>query len=1182
MSAAPFKVKAVYEYKSAEPDDLNFPNGQIITVTVVEDDDWYTGNYVDGSGSLKEGLFPKNFVEKYEPAIPSRPKRVQPKADTPAEAPVPVAANQQTEDHAPSRSMVEAPHEPEPVVIPAASPPTQAAVKSPPAPEPAVAVGKPAGGKPPPPVAEKPSSNSFRDRIAAFNKTAAAPPTPFKPATQNSSTGFIRKPFVAPPPSKDSYVPSPRAPPPQKIYRRDEDPEMAREEHTTASERAAEVTAAPEENGDAPKPLTLKERMALLQKQQLEQAQRHAEGVQKKEKTKRPKKPRMDSVEDADVAETNTAAPIERVQSNETLGKRSVEFADDEAGPLRGNSKTSQDRHAVATPPPPSRELVSDTNDADDSGAGDTEDAQETSTEEERPKSKHGAGEHTSGAFTEEPESTEHHRDAEPADEDEEEEADDTDEDPEVKRRREIRDRMAKMSGGMGMMGMFGPPGGMAGPSSARKPKASAEKSRQQSSQHPPQEEMLSAPPVPVMAMPGMTKPPPPPATESSGDDDYAQPKLQGNDPQNLSDGEEELPIAPIRRSATDRTVPPVPQTRGLPSQPANDASGNPSTERPGPTRADSQDSASAPPPPARLTRPPAEEHADSPRPQSKGGPPALPPAPPRRPTEPTQLDTSPALSPTAENKRFSRGPPPVPMSPITASPQVRAPPPPPPGQPPSRRSTNDSRLSSSRPLVQSDSEEETTEYEGDIDTDIGNTEKHKAALKAHNRDSSLDEDTLTDEASSKSPISPPGRTVPPVPNASAPRDGPPPPPPQHAPVRKSTEAPRLAPPPVPPPKEEVDDGEYDPFKYNQPINPAPSRSTYAPVLASPVEEAEQDGMYDPTPTATRSIPQPPTDRSPPPPPLSTAPLMSGGIGQPPMQEPRTPIQASRPSMQGGRPSTHNNRPSLDEQGRDHTIMATDIDLGHSSMWWTHPNTPPPSLQSQQDVLYEIESSTSTKRGGKASTTTDIYVLYPDYSQTSIHCTFDPSDPQQALLEQKHDRPPPLPRKDQLEAASSQFGSAIASSAATKLHSTAGDGTSQSFVLELLKPLSTQALMPIGTRSFGALVYANMANTSIQVFDEIRPGDIVTFRNTKFNGKHGPMHQKYSAEAGMGGKEHVAVVAEWDGTKKKIKVWEQGREKEGKKGKVREESWRMGDLRSGDVRVWRVMSRAWVGWDTGK
>lgn len=48
-------------------------------------------------------------------------------------------------------------------------------------------------------------SNAFRDRIAAFNKQEAAPIAP-KPMAKPS---FAKKPFVAPPPSRDAFVPSP-------------------------------------------------------------------------------------------------------------------------------------------------------------------------------------------------------------------------------------------------------------------------------------------------------------------------------------------------------------------------------------------------------------------------------------------------------------------------------------------------------------------------------------------------------------------------------------------------------------------------------------------------------------------------------------------------------------------------------------------------------------------------------------------------------------------------------------------------------------------------------------------------------------------------------------------------------------------------------------------------------------
>ena len=465
------------------------------------------------------------------------------------------------------------------------------------------------------------------------------------------------------------------------------------------------------------------------------------------------------------------------------------------------------------------------------------------------------------------------------------------------------------------------------------------------------------------------------------------------------------------------------------------------------------------------------------------------------------------------------------------------------------------------------DSDDEVTEYDGDYDTDIASSAKHKDALKSHNRDSSIDEGILTDDAT-KSPSSPPVRAIPPLPPVSAPRDIPPPPPPGGPKTRKSMDAPR-APPPVPPPNQSpLDDEEYDPYKYSAPQHgmPSPSiqQSPYAPVLQSPKEEVEEEDMYGAAPQAPRMPPPPSSDRSAPPPPNSSVP-------EPP-----------KPSMDGRRSTTLPRR-SMDQQrpSGEHGTIATDLDLGRSSFWWTQDNLPPPSLQQRSDIAYEIESSTSSKRGGKTMISKDVYVLYQDYSQTTINATFDASDPSQVNLEQTHERPPPAPRKDQLESASEQFGAKIASAASSAAHNstTMGDGSPHAFVLELLKPLQS-ALRPVSTRSYGALVYANLANASTQMFDSIRPGDIVTFRNAKFSGHKGTLNQKYTHEVGK--PDHVAVVIDWDGTKKKIRAWEQVSREErgkGKKAKVKEESFKVGDLMSGEVRVWRVMGRGWVGWD---
>lgn len=264
------------------------------------------------------------------------------------------------------------------------------------------------------------------------------------------------------------------------------------------------------------------------------------------------------------------------------------------------------------------------------------------------------------------------------------------------------------------------------------------------------------------------------------------------------------------------------------------------------------------------------------------------------------------------------------------------------------------------------------------------------------------------------------------------------------------------------------------------------------------------------------------------------------------------------------------------EQSRpagDQGFIASDLDLGENSLWWSHPNEIPPTFAGRKDILHEVEESTSSKRGGKTTISKDIYILYMDYSQTVITATFDATNPSDVKLEQRHERPPPPLRQDQLENASVQFGARIAEQADKKQNTTVGDGVSYSLVIELMRPLAS-VLLPVGVRAYGALVYANLANATVQQHDEIRAGDVVTFRNAKFQGHKGTMHQKYAVDVGK--PDHVGVVVDWDGTKKKIRAWEQGRDSR----KVKMESFKLGDLRSGEVRVWRVMGRRWVGWES--
>ena len=565
----------------------------------------------------------------------------------------------------------------------------------------------------------------------------------------------------------------------------------------------------------------------------------------------------------------------------------------------------------------------------------------------------------------------------------------------------------------------------------------------------------------------------------------------------------------------------------------------------------------------------------DPPLVPSAGPPPSLPsrpPAPQSLPSDHTgrsppmqSMDISSTIpkSPADPSKRSSRVPPIPGSSPaMPHAPQTRAPPPPPPTNPPPLRAlTGDSKVSPLIPRTQAseESDEEVTEYEGDYDTDMASGATHKDALKSRARVSSVEDDSMTEEASlhhSGLLSLGPGPST-------APRAVPPPPPNQpsrnH---RQSSDMPRGAPPPPPPSKHQIyddDDGNDDYDAHKSPTSGQRGTDKWHEMAGPTTPRFEEsEAMFQASPTQ-RPVPA-----------LS---------GQSTSQYPSLPSMAA-PGRSGPRQSTEMQRTSTSirrstdasrpsgEQG----FIAGDVDLGHNSQWWARPDTPPPIFQNRRDLIFETEETSTTRRGGKLAVTKMVYVLFMDYSQTVVTAQFEARDPVNASLEQRHEPPPQSMRQDQLENAHTRFGSRIAEAANAKRETVVGDGTPHTLVLDLLSALP-EALPPVGVRAYGANVYANLANASVRQFDEIRPGDIVTFRNAKFQGHRGPMHSKYSMDVGK--PDHVAVVIDWDGTKKKVRAWEQGRESK----KIKPESFKFGDLRSGEVKVWRVMARNWVGWN---
>ena len=238
--------------------------------------------------------------------------------------------------------------------------------------------------------------------------------------------------------------------------------------------------------------------------------------------------------------------------------------------------------------------------------------------------------------------------------------------------------------------------------------------------------------------------------------------------------------------------------------------------------------------------------------------------------------------------------------------------------------------------------------------------------------------------------------------------------------------------------------------------------------------------------------------------------------------------------------------------------------------WWLDTASPPVPFRNRNDLVFEVEDSTSIRRGGHTSITREVYILFSDYSQTIVTAQYDRDEPSRAALSQRHLPPPTPPTKVELETRHDQIGHQVVALAQSRLGASVGDGSSVAFVQEIFSKLEN-CLPSAGARSHGALVYSNLGNSSTQQFDEIRPGDVVAFRNAVFQA-HGGIRGKVVTEVGR--PDHVAVIHEWNGSKKKLKVLEQRQESR----RVSHNSYKIGDLKSGEVHVFRPMPRSWVDW----
>ncbi|GME91754.1 hypothetical protein B5S28_g574 [[Candida] boidinii] len=1199
--SVPFTVIALYSYpladQEAAEDDLPFNAKQLITVSSVPDDDWYGGSYTDSNGQYRSGFFPQSFVKIHaEPTQTSAPIPVEPTKSSTVSAPEPIS------------SPIATTTIPEPV----------AAAEEPPSPQPIATPTPVKNTTSQSPVEEKfrhlketktdleesiikdekfsPSKlpehidSNFKNKLKAFN-VSAEPPLPGHMSVDDRYNK--KKPFSSPDAHRSSYIP------PMFGTNNEKKHELKQPAPTNV---VSENSPANETEEDAAPRMTLKQRMQLLEEQRKKEEEAIAAAEQRKlEKKKKLKKRTTETHGESPLETTHTGHSI---STNNTGSTQLTEATEGYQQSIEGASLQQEISNESAQ----STEPVYEEEENEDE---EKEDANEVEEEEEEEDDK---------------DVNDEDEDDEEGDEDDEED----EEDEEELKKRQLRERMAKLSGGMGMMGMMGGVGfglpGMGAPPKATKPKKKTVKKSNTNTEE--SEEMANLPKaIPVLpfanpqALPGLASQlGKKPMDDESEEEDEEEKKEEDDDdeeeeePKKDEDDEDEeeskvddefthpasphapkipeaTPIAtentdikhnhPYRHISFSETEP-VSDHRGIdadeedfepesghesfamphappPKSLSSSIDGDSSSDE---TPIDSKDINEA----TQLnnTSPVQKELGDDRFPDSShiipiNRPTAQPTGyeaedeftdrnsslmgSPVRPAEPTlyspQRVTNSNAAHTTTGLERRTGP--IPQESTTITSPTKLPPPPPPfsAVPP---------IPGSAPPIP-----------GSAPPIPGSAPPIPSAAPP-----------IPGQAPSIPAPTPVG-TIPPIPrvptgpehtNHHGPGSAPPPPPPTGAapPVpraatvhsesrrpstnsikRASTSYPQQhAPPPIPSQQAPPIPFQEPPHHHTAPPPPPPS----APAPPAPVPAVPGDNILAQTsgPDALYKS-------------INTNDTQSSGRMNSPFEDPRI----GRSSMEVSRTS-----PSVNSESFSQGLRLSEYVQGNYGDWWVSRKLPGDSKF--KDVLFEINSFSQEKRCSRSVLYIDYYILNKDYSQIIWEISCDANHPENILSYSETLLPTPSASQEYLKKASSTYGPKIIE--LTK--SAQRTSLKQEFISWIFDQLPPKVLRNVG-KSYGTVIYRNIDNKDVRNYDKIRPGDIFSAVHAKFESRSA-LHKK-SVELGTSRQPHMAVITEFDKIKNKFRVVEQD-----PRGVVQESSYKLSDMKSGRIEVFRVVGRNYVGW----
>lgn len=228
-----------------------------------------------------------------------------------------------------------------------------------------------------------------------------------------------------------------------------------------------------------------------------------------------------------------------------------------------------------------------------------------------------------------------------------------------------------------------------------------------------------------------------------------------------------------------------------------------------------------------------------------------------------------------------------------------------------------------------------------------------------------------------------------------------------------------------------------------------------------------------------------------------------------------------------------------------------------SELWWVTESLPPQLTKT--DVYFEVVVTDIPKRGGSTIKYLIYYVLDARLTSITMQLAYNTAEPERLLFFHEEKEKNKSDRTKLIDEYTKYGPSAY--NIAVKSLNKSYNGEYINFIFS---SLPNEVLRPIANKTFGDVVYRN-TNGESKSFDDIRPGDILVLVTSVFVGSASTVKIGF-------GKPHVALVTSFDPEKNRIKVIEQI------DGVIKQGKYKLKNLKSGKLRVFRIVGRDYVGW----